>query len=106
MTNISNRPRPILTAATQLKNWISVAAAVVAALGSAGILLSTDQVTALQSVLAALMPLIAALGPVLTAFGIVRRSEPLVTPMEDPRDNDGTPLVAMPEVPPQRGVLR
>lgn len=100
------RPRPILAAATQLKNWISVVSSIVAALGASGALMSAEQVTATQGVLTALLVLIPAVSTVLTAFGIVRRSEPLVTPMQDPRDNDGTRLVAMGDRPSAGGMLR
>lgn len=93
---IEDRPRPVKAAADQLRNWLGVAAAFITAAGTGGMLLSADQVTALQGVLAGVVPLVSAVGVALTAFGIRRRSEPLVTPMKDPRDNDGTALVPIP----------
>lgn len=98
--------RPILQAAIQLKTWIGVVSSVVAALGAAGALMSAEQVSAVQGVLTCVLVLIPAVSTVLTAFGIVRRSEPLVTPMADPRDNDGTPLVAVGGRPASGTVLR
>lgn len=103
---LENRPRPILDAANHIKAWVGLVAALLSAAGTGGILLSADQVSALQGILGALLPLITAFGVVLTAFGIVKRSEPLVTPMRDPRDNDGTKLVAIDGRPTAGGVLR
>lgn len=103
---IEARPRPIKDAAETMRAWVGLAAAFITAAGSGGILLSSDQVTALQGVLAALLPIVSAVSVALTAFGIRKRSEPLVTPMTDPRDNDGTPLVAMGGRTPSGGVLR
>lgn len=97
---------PIRTAATEIRNWVAVLSAFVTAAGTGGLLLTSDQVTALQGVIAAVVPLVSAVLVVLTAFGIVKRSEPLVTPMIDPRDNDGTKLVAVGERPSAGGVLR
>lgn len=104
--NIENRPRPILKAANEIRTWVGLAAALITAAGTGGILLSADQVTALQGVLGATLPLVTASSVALTAFGIRKRSEPLVTPMEDPRDNDGTQLVAMMQRPSSGGMLR
>lgn len=92
---INDRPRPVRDAANEIKTWVGIASTLVASLGSAGVLLTADQVSATQGVLAVVPPVAAAVGTLLTAFGIVKRSEPLVTPMADPRDNDGTKLVAM-----------
>lgn len=73
-------------------------AAVLAVLGSAVSTLATigaitvEQDTAVQGSLAALVGLVTAVTAVLTAFGIVKRAEPLVTPMSDPRNDEGVPL--------------
>lgn len=90
------RPRPIKSAADQLRAWVGLASALVAAAGTGGILLDGDQVSGLQGVLAAVVPLVTATGIALTAFGIVKRSEPLVTPLESPQDREGNALVPMP----------
>lgn len=104
--NIDQRPRPVRDAAVQLKNWIGVLSTVVAALGASGALMSADQVTAVQGVLTAFLVLVPAVSTVLTAFGIVRRSEPLVTPMQDPRDNDGSRLMVVDRHPGAGGMVR
>lgn len=104
--DIDTRPRPIKDAADQLRAWIGIVSALITAAGTGGILLSAEKVDALQGVLAAGVPLATAIAVALTAFGIRKRSEPLVTPMQDPRDNDGTPLVAMGDRPTAGGVLR
>lgn len=104
--NIENRPRPIKAAANEIRTWVGLAAALITAAGTGGILLSADQVTALQGVLAALMPIVTAVSVALTAFGIRKRAEPLVTPMKDPRDNDGAALVVLGDRPSAGGVLR
>lgn len=98
--------RPIKTAASEIRNWVGLLSAFITAAGTGGILLSADQVTALQGVLAAVLPIVAAVSVALTAFGIRKRSEPLVTPMADPRDNDGTKLVAIDSRGSAGGVLR
>jgi hypothetical protein len=46
--------------------------------------------------LAGVATLAAAGTSALAAFGVRKRAEPLVTPVADPRDNDGTTLVPIP----------
>lgn len=93
---ISNRPRPVKAAADELKTWLGFATLVVGGLGGAGVnLLTDDQANAVTATLAAIPGVVGTVTVLLTAFGIVKRSEPLVTPMEDPRDNDGVQLVAL-----------
>lgn len=95
MTSVENRPRPIKVAADELKSWLSLATLVVGGLAGAGINLLTDeQASALTAVLAAVPGLVGAVTVLLAAFGIVKRSEPLVTPLEDPQDRDGNRLYA------------
>lgn len=104
---INDRPRPIKTAADQLKSWLGFATLVVGGAAGAGINLLTDeQANAITALLAAVPGVVGTVTVLLTAFGIVRRSEPLVTPMTDPRDNDGTKLVSLGERPTAGGVLR
>ena len=105
--NIETRPRPIKTAADELKAWLGFATLVLGGAAGAGVnLLTDDQANALTALLAAVPGIVGAVSVVLTAFGIVRRSEPLVTPMSDPRDNDGSPLVVVGDRPTTGGVLR
>lgn len=95
MLNIETRPRPIKAAADELKTWLSFATLIVGGLGGAGVnLLTDDQANALTAILAGVPGVVGMVAVLLAAFGIVKRSEPLVTPMQDPRDNDGTQLVA------------
>ncbi|HSL51995.1 MAG TPA: hypothetical protein VK878_23235 [Candidatus Deferrimicrobiaceae bacterium] len=102
-----DRPRPIKAAADELKAWLGFATLVVGGAAGAGVnLLTDDQANALTAILAGVPGVVGALTVMLTAFGIVKRSEPLVTPMRDPRDNDGTRLVAVGERPTAGGVLR
>lgn len=104
---INDRPRPIKSAADQLKSWLGFATLIVGGAAGAGInLLTDDQADAVTATLAAVPGVVGTITVLLTAFGIVKRSEPLVTPMEDPRDNDGTQLVAMGDRPTAGGVLR
>lgn len=81
---IENRPRPIKKAADQLKAWLGLLGALVSAAGTGGLLLTADQVSAVQGVLAAVPVVAGVVTTLLMAFGVVRRSEPLVTPLEDP----------------------
>lgn len=102
-----NDRRPIKTAADEIKKWLALATLLVGGLGGAGVNLLTDeQANALTAFLAAVPGVVGAVTVLLTAFGIVKRAEPLVTPMVDPRDNDGTQLVAIDQRPTSGGVLR
>ena len=105
--NIDTRPRPVKAAADELKSWLGFATLIVGGAAGAGInLLTDDQANALTALLAAVPGIVGLVTVLLTAFGIVNRSEPLVTPMEDPRDNDGTKLVAIGDRPSSGSVLR
>lgn len=87
------RPRPIKDAADELKRWMALLTALVGGLGGAGVNLITDeQADALTATLAAVPGIVGTVTVLLTAFGIVRRSEPLVTPLEDPRTATGEKL--------------
>lgn len=92
LADYSDRPRPIKAAADKLSKLLGVAGALVTALVGWGILtgIQGDAVTGL---LGAIPGIVTAVTTVLTAFGIVKRSEPLVTPMTDPRTDTGAPLM-------------
>lgn len=91
-----NRPRPIKDAADELRKWISFATLVIGGAAGAGVNLLTDeQANALTALLAAVPGVVGAITVALTAFGIVRRSEPLVTPLEDPMTATGEKLYPM-----------
>lgn len=87
---INDRPRPIKDAADEIKRWLALATLLVGGIGGAGVNLVTDeQANALTAALAAIPGIIGAVTVLLTAFGIVKRSEPLVTPLESPMTVDG-----------------
>lgn len=91
--NIENRPRPIKAAANELKAWLSLATLLVGGLGGAGVNLITDeQADALTATLASIPGVVGSVAVLLTAFGIRKRSEPLVTPLEDPMTATGEKL--------------
>jgi len=92
----TNRPRPIKAAADELKRWLSFATLIVGGLGGAGVNLVTDeQADALTATLAAVPGVVGMVAVLLAAFGIVKRSEPLVTPLENPMNADGERLYPM-----------
>lgn len=96
MIDISERPRPIKAAADELKSWIGFATLVIGGATGAGInLLTDDQANALTALLAAVPGVVGLVSAVAVAFGVVRRSEPLVTPLEDPRTAGGEQLYPM-----------
>lgn len=93
---INDRPRPIKDAADELKKWLGLATLLVGGLGGAGVnLLTDDQANALTATLAAIPGAFGTVTVLLAAFGIVKRSEPLVTPLEDPRTAEGEKLYPM-----------
>jgi hypothetical protein len=79
------RPRPLRTAAS----WIGGVLALISGLVGAGVLTDT-QGSATAAVINAVLVL-------LGTFGVVVTTEHKVTPVSDPRDADGTPLVPSPE---------
>lgn len=94
--DIDTRPRPIKSAADELKKWLSLATLLVGGLGGAGVnLITDDQANAVTAILAGIPGAFGAITVLLTAFGIVRRSEPLVTPLESPRSATGERLYPM-----------
>lgn len=103
MIDIHERPRPIKQAADELKGWIGLLTLIVGGAAGAGVNLLTDeQASALTALLSAIPGVVGLVGTVLVAFGIVRRSEPVVTPLIDPKAVDSrtgklVPLVAVGE---------
>ncbi|WNV86559.1 hypothetical protein [Umezawaea sp. Da 62-37] len=81
------RPRPLRTAAS----WIGGVLALISGLVGAGVLTDT-QGSATTAVINAVLVL-------LGTFGVVIATERKVTPVADPRDTDGTPLVPAPDAP-------
>ncbi len=91
--SLDERPRPLQEAASRLSKVLGVAGAVVTALVGFGIF-SLAQGDAVQGLLGAIPGVVTAVVAVLSAFGVVRAAEPQVTPLSDPRDNDGNKLIA------------
>lgn len=88
--------RPIKTAGQQVAAWVSFAVLIVGGAAGAGVeLLTNDQADAVTALVSAGPALVGIVGTVLTAFGIRRRSEPLTTPLVDPRTSDGKSLYAV-----------
>jgi hypothetical protein len=82
----TNRPRPIKVAAGQLSKALGGMLAFATATGGVTTYLSAvqDVPPALTAVLSSLPGWAGVLMLALYAFGIVNRTEPLVTPLEDP----------------------
>ena len=89
-----DRPRPLAQAARDLSWWLGVLSFLVVGGGSFG-LITAEQGDALTGLLGLVPGAVASLVSVLSAFGVVRRGEPLVTPLTDPRDARLRPLVAL-----------
>ncbi|WP_199444445.1 hypothetical protein [Umezawaea beigongshangensis] len=93
--DLSTRPRPLVAAARGLGGAITALGSIVAALVGWGVVTAAqgDAITGLLGVLPAVVTAVTA---VLVATGIVRQAEPRVTPLVDPRDDTGVPLVPIP----------
>jgi hypothetical protein len=89
---LNARPRPLKSAATRLARILGVAGSLVTALAGWG-LITVLQQDALTGLLGAIPGAVTAVTAVLTAFGVVRRAEPLVTPISSPQNNAGQDLV-------------
>lgn len=89
-----NRPRPVHEAAKgqQLTTAIGTIITALAAIG----VLTLDQSDAIQVILTIVAPVAAAVTGLLAAFGVVKKAEPNVTPLADPRDTLGNPLISEP----------
>lgn len=83
---------PLARIAAEAARIRAAVVGVVAVLAGAGIV--SDRLPgALDVLLAAVIALAAAVGPVWTAFAMRNRGEQVVTPLVDPRDDDGVQLV-------------
>lgn len=91
-TDISSRPRPLKAEATQLVKLLGVSGSLALALVGWGVLTQV-QGDAVVGLLGAIPGVVNAITTVLTAFGLVRRVEPLITPISSPRNNAGQDLV-------------
>ncbi|GAA4443296.1 hypothetical protein GCM10023148_50400 [Actinokineospora soli] len=86
------RPRPLRTTAAQISTWVGLIGSAVTALVGFGVVnaVQADAVTALLGAIPGLVTMVTA---VFAAFGVATRGERLVTPVSDPRDDTGAPLV-------------
>lgn len=85
------RPTPLRAAFKTTGSAIAFVGSVVAFAVTWG-LLSTDQASAIDALLAAVPGLIGLGTALLAAFGVVAKSEPQVTPVEAPQDDQGNRL--------------
>src|SRR5687768_4722394 len=90
--DIRRRPRPILDAFKSVGSAIAFAGSVVTSLVGWGVL-SATQGDAVNGLLGAIPGAVALVTALLSAFGVAKAAEPKVTPVEDPMNNAGQPLV-------------
>lgn len=83
--------RPIHVVATGYLRWLGIVGSVVVAALGYGVLTLT-QGDAVAGLLGTIPGVVQAVATTLTAFGIVRKAEPLTTPLSSPRTATGTPL--------------
>jgi len=93
--NITDRPRPIKAAANGYGRWLGIIGGMVVALVTGGVL-TAAQGEAVDGLLGLIPGVITTATTFLAAFGIVRKAEPKVTPLSDPRDDKLRALVALP----------
>lgn len=88
------RPTPLDDAASRTAKIVGTLSALVTAVAGAGIaLISAEQASALTALLGAIPGAVALVGTAVAAFRVRDIAKPDVTPVEDPRANDGTALV-------------
>lgn len=83
---------PLASAAKTAATLWTAVGGIVTGLAGVGII-TADQNTALQGLLVAITAVVGGATSALAAFGVKRQAEPLVTPLSDPRNNLGEPLV-------------
>jgi len=79
------RPRPLVDAASVTSKIVGTVGTLVTVLVGWGVvtLVQQDAITGLLGAIPGVVTLVSTL---LAAFGVVRRGEPVVTPLSDPRD--------------------
>ena len=95
MVDMSKRPRPIFDKFKTIGGGLSVTAGALSSLVTLGVLHQAEA-DSINGVLVAGAGLLTTVMTLLTTFGVVKSSEPLVTPVVDPRDDAGNRLVAAP----------
>lgn len=88
------RSTPLDDAASRTAKVVGTLSALVTALAGAGIaVLSAEQASALTALLGAIPGVVALAGTTIAAFRVRDIAKPDVTPVDDPRDNQGNHLV-------------
>lgn len=88
------RPTPLDDAAGRVARVVGTVSALVTALAGSGIaLLTAEQADALTGLLGAVPGVVTLAAVALASFRVRDIAKPEVTPVEDPRAADGTPLV-------------
>ena len=91
---LGERPAPLENAASRTVRVVGTLSALVTALAGSGIaVLSAEQADALTALLGAVPGVLTLVATALAAFGVVAKAKPEVTPVDDPRDNQGNHLV-------------
>jgi hypothetical protein len=89
-----DRPTPLDDAARRAVKVAGTVSALLTALAGAGItLLTNEQADALTGLVGAIPGIITLVGVAMAAFGVRNLAKPQVTPVADPRDNQGNTLV-------------
>lgn len=89
-----DRPTPLDDAARRATKIVGTLSALVTTLAGAGIaVLSAEQASALTALLGAIPGAVALVGTTIAAFRVRDIAKPDVTPVADPRDNQGNHLV-------------
>ena len=91
MIPLRDRPRPILAKFKTVGSTVAFLGTAVTGLATWGVL-DAAEAGSTNALLAAIPGFLTLVTGVLSAFGVVKSSEPLVTPVSDPRDNGGRPL--------------
>lgn len=95
MMDTIDRPTPLDDAARRATKIAGTVGALLTALAGAGIsLLTVEQASALTALAGAAPGLITLVGAAYAAFGTANLAKPNVTPVADPRDNQGNTLRA------------
>lgn len=91
---LEDRPRPLVEAASLTTKIVGTIGTLVAMLVGWGVVTVAQQ-DAIEGLLGAVPGLVTLVTTALAAFGVVRRGEPAVTPLSDPRNDDLRPLVVL-----------
>lgn len=88
---LRDRPRPILAKFKTVGSAVAFLGTVVTGLATWGVL-DAAEASSTNALLVAIPGFITLVTGVLSAFGVVKASEPLVTPVSDPRNDAGQRL--------------